>query len=47
MEHNKVKYIIKSDDSLEKFQALVQRIKNGDFENAEIGGDGRKIIAYE
>lgn len=46
MEHNKIKYIIKSDDSLEEVQTLIQRIKNGDFENAETGGDGKILPVY-
>lgn len=46
MEHIKVKYIIKSDDSLEKVQTLIQRIKNGDFETAEIDGDGRILPVH-
>lgn len=41
MEHNKIKYIIKSDDSIEEVQTLIQRIKNGDFEQSEIDSDGR------
>ena len=46
MEHNKVKYIIKSDDSLETVNGLIQRIKNGDFEHAEIDVDGRILPVY-
>lgn len=46
MEHNKVKYIIKSDDSLGTYQALIQKIKNGDFENAEVDGDGKILPVY-
>lgn len=45
MEHNKVKYIIKSDDSLATVNGLIQRIKNGDFEHAELDGDG-KILPF-
>ena len=46
MEHIKVKYIIKSDDSLEEVQTLIQRIKNGDFENAEIDYNGKILPVY-
>lgn len=46
MEHIKVKYIIKSDDSLEEVQTLIQRIKNGDFENAEIDDNGKILPVY-
>ena len=46
MEHNKVKYIIKSDDNLETVNGLIQRIKNGDFENAEVDGDGKILPVY-
>lgn len=46
MEHNKVKYIIKSDNSLEEVQTLIQRIKNGDFENSEVDGDGKILPVH-
>ncbi len=46
MEHNKVKYIIKSDDNLETVNGLIQRIKNGDFEQAEVDVAGKILPVY-
>ena len=46
MEHIKVKYIIKSDNSIETVQNLIQRIKNGDFESSEVDSNGKILPVY-
>lgn len=43
MKHDKIKYIIKTDDNLDIFQKIIDRANSGEFENAEINDYGRTI----